>query len=263
MKNINAFVHIEKAAGTSVIHMLRDTFSPAYADVRPVAGEDYWFKSSDLDWYLKAMPWLRIIGGHAVVPYSGLEERYKVKYFTVFRDPVNRYISQYRYWRSALGRNITFEQFMEISDSWNMQTKKIARDRKAISAIQTLQDKFSVYGLVEYMDLFVYELSEFFQCEMYQHRRNLTKNTADRTDELKGKYLQDIINRNQEDIELYNWVKTGIESRIHNFDFNIKEQQSYTHRMLFDYALRKSYYEPISGIKRTLNGLPYYGSYGL
>jgi len=262
MKNIYAFVHIEKTAGTSIIHMLRDTFSPGYIDVRPISHGNYWFMSKHLNWYLKYMPWIKVIGGHSVVPYTDLDNNYCMKYFTVFRNPVDRYISQYRYWRSALGENIEFEKFIQINDSWNMQTKKISKNRKAISAIQTLQDKFTVYGVVEHMNLFLYDLSQFFQCDLYMHHRNLTKNKTDRSDELKDTYLEDIISRNQEDLRLYDWVISDVEKHLNDTVLNIREQSGYTHRMLLDYLLRKSYYEPASGMKRLLNGIPYKGSYG-
>ncbi len=262
-KKIVAFVHIEKAAGTSVIHMLRDSFYPAYVDVRPVARGDYWFKSSDLDWYKKVMPWIKVIGGHALVPYTDLEQYYDVKYFTVLRDPVDRYISQYRYWRSALGKDLSFEDFLDKSDSWNMQSKKICKDRKATTAIQVLQEKFIAYGLVENMELFVADLAEYFNCEMSLQRKNLTKNKVDKVDELKEAFLQAIIERNEEDIALYNWVKSQNEQKKQPKQEQIKQLDSNSRNMLMDYVFRKSFCEPVSGVKRVLYGLPYRGSYGI
>ena len=263
MKDIIAFVHIEKAAGTSVIHTLRDSFFPSYVDVRPVIGNDYWLKSSDLTWYFKLMPWIKVIGGHSIVPYAGLERDFNVKYFTILRDPVNRYISQYRYWRSALGKDITFETFLEKSGSWNMQAKKIAEDRKAVSAISILQDKFIAYGVVEEMELFIADLAAYFQRDLLLQRKNFTQNKVDRVDDLREKYLQAIIDRNEEDIELYNWVKQNNEKKSQNLRIPIHERDGKSPAMLMDFAFRKSFCEPVSGIKRLLNGMPYQGSYGL
>jgi len=263
MKNVIAFVHIEKTAGTSVIHMLRDSFSPVYVDVRPVTGYGYWFRSRDLNWYLRAMPWISIIGGHSIVPYSGIEDNYNVKYFTIFRDPVDRYISQYRYWRSDLNKNITFEIFMNEYNSWDMQTKRICENGKASTAINVLKSKFIAYGLVEHMDLFVGDLRRYFNKDMRIHHRNYTKKKSDRIDEIKDKYLHEIIDRNKQDIELYEWVKSVVKLRQMKHPGKIDEQVGFTRRMLLDYIYRKSFCEPTSGVKRLLNNMPYHGSYGI
>ncbi|HMU91316.1 MAG TPA: hypothetical protein PKC33_11515, partial [Pseudomonadales bacterium] len=68
-----AFVHIEKAAGTTFIHILRRNFFLRYLDVRPYGIESGGlFLSGDLRISTRILPGLKCFSGHAVTPYSDL-----------------------------------------------------------------------------------------------------------------------------------------------------------------------------------------------
>ncbi len=257
-KKITAFVHIEKTAGTSVIHMLRNRLFPFYLDVRPVTANGYWFRPSDLDWYLKLFPATKIIGGHSVVPYAGLENSYSVKYFTVFREPVARYVSQFRYWRSNLGVDISFEKFLEKGSTHNFQTKKIVSSGQAGNAIPVLEDKFVTIGVLENIDPFIRELSNHFNKDLAMFSRNVTANKQDQVDDLMSRYHQQIMDRNEEDLRLHEWAQKRQKSGP-----PCARRKGHSIRAYMDFILRKAAVEPLSGLKRRGIGLPSKGSYGI
>jgi hypothetical protein len=63
---ITAFVHIEKAAGTTLNHILRHNFFLRYIDVRPFFKESKGlFLSKDLEVARRVLPGLSCISGHS------------------------------------------------------------------------------------------------------------------------------------------------------------------------------------------------------
>ncbi len=114
-KDLLAFVHMEKSAGTSFIHILRRNFLFRYLDVRPFWPEsDGVFTARDLRASKRLLPDLRCIAGHAVKPYADLSSAHEcVLYVTVLRNPVRRYISQYQHWRERMRRKVEFKEFLE------------------------------------------------------------------------------------------------------------------------------------------------------
>ena len=74
-REILAFCHIEKAAGTSLIHVPRQVFASGYVDARPLTkSHDSFFGHADFELFNKLIPGIRCIGGHAVVPHSDLTD---------------------------------------------------------------------------------------------------------------------------------------------------------------------------------------------
>lgn len=258
-KSIAAFVHIEKTAGTSVIHMLRNSLFPGYLDVRPVTGKGYWFLAEDLAWYMNKFPFIRAIGGHSIVPFSSIDNDIQIDYFTVLRHPVDRYVSQYRYWRSHLGKGLSFEDYLEKTNTFNVQTKKLSANRNAAEALDVLQDNFFAIGIVENLTPFVSSLSNYFNTDLKLFDKNRTANSRDKVDSIKEHYMQQILDRNEEDMKLYEWA---LKQQTNNSN-NAILTDSHSFKSYLDYTLRKAVVEPISGMKRKSVGLPYSGSYGL
>lgn len=89
-----AFVHLEKAAGTTVAGALRAAHPFRYAYVRPIVGRGPVFATADLAWYRRLNPAISIVAGHAVKPHSDLADHVeRVDYLTILRRPADRYVS--------------------------------------------------------------------------------------------------------------------------------------------------------------------------
>ena len=97
--------------------------------------------------------------------------------------------------------------------------------------------------------------------------------TRNKLDCLRRQY-DDVIRRNNRlDLELYEFVKTELYPRfigtygdrfqedLRQFQVRNPSRKAQTLRPRVDYACRKLYYEPVTGIIRILHGLPAKGSY--
>lgn len=265
-RRLVAFVHIEKTAGTSMIHILRHNFFPGYVDVRPLSHGDQIFRESDLRKYLRINPFLKVIGGHSVVPSSGLERCAQMIYITLLRDPVKRYISQIRYWQSHLGKSLSIEDFLNREHSKNLQTKKIAGCADIDRAIEIIDRENFYVGIVERFDEFLLELQSAFRRDGFRAikiERNINRTHSTAPQDIIDRYHDGIIDNNRLDISLYNHVKARIEVQYtgHKHDGIKIPSHQYTPKLLADYLVRKSYLEPVSNWIRTHNGLEAKGSY--
>jgi hypothetical protein len=271
-----AFVHIEKAAGTTLIHVLRRNYLFRYLDVRPLDRRSGGiFRPSDLRASLRINPFLRCIGGHAVVPYAGLERvRPDIRYITVLRDPVQRYISQYRYWRSHLGKEVSFEEYLDLDTPRDLQTKKICGGADAESAKAMLKERFYMVGIVEKLDLFLRSLARKLEPDHfnpYYETRNVTRST--KKDSEWGQAVDRIRANNENDIELYRFVVEelipaqcrelglGPEAADAPVGFAGALGPADRVRAYLDWLQRKFYYIPVTSIWRMTHGLTGRGSY--
>src|SRR5688572_9379809 len=166
-----AFVHIEKAAGTTFIHILRRNFFLRYLDVRPYSPiSNGIFTARDLELSLRVNPCLYAFGGHAVRPLGDLCVDFpNIRFVTILRDPVRRYISQYLYGNAVLKLNLTFDQFLSDERTHNFQVRKIAGQADLALAKRVLDERFLTVGLLEKFDQFLSRLSarlhpELFNC---------------------------------------------------------------------------------------------------
>ena len=272
-----AFVHIEKAAGTTLIHILRHNFFLQYLDVRPYSKESHGiFTASDLNIARKMVPRLRCISGHAVKPFSDLEScGIDIKYITLMRKPVDRYISQFKYWTDKLGKKLTFEQFLAHEKSWNFQTKKISGSEDVELAKSILAERFLLVGTVERFEEFLFLLRKRLEPTPFdaRHRRkNLSRRNA-QSGEFYQKYAVEIEARNTLDQALYDFAEATLFPRYvaeygNNFQRDFDQFESSLElsdepmlRRRIDYIFRKLYVEPVGGVVRIIHGLPAVGSY--
>ena len=265
-KELLAFVHIEKTAGTSMIHLLRHNYLLRYLDVRPLNHSGRVFKATDLELYLKLCPVLRAIGGHSVVPWSDLESVADVKYITLLRDPVRRYVSQYRYWLSHLGKDVTIEEYLGRQGPRNLQVKRLAGEENLEKAIETIEHKFLCVGVVEQFDSYLKELESILgssQFSAFRIEENINRKNTTAADEIIEKYKDAIVECNQIDISLYRYVTKRIAAKNRS---EITEDSGLgtrrrTAKLFLDYMFRKAYVEPVTGIIRRHHGLSPAGSF--
>jgi len=276
-KKLLAFVHIEKAAGTTFIHILRHNFFLQYMDVRPFFKQSMgFFTSRDLNIVHKMLPSLRCISGHAVTPFSGLENScFEVEYITIMRDPVKRYLSQYQHWVEKKKLDYDFEEFLELDELKNFQTKKYVGTDDLEKAKDILKEKFKLVGYVEAYDQFLVLLDSAFsdiEFDASYRRQNPAHNKIS-VKELKEKYIDRIEDNNKVDIALYEFVKNElfpsyIKEYGQSFNDDVEKFKASNEafepprlRRWLDYLFRKVYVIPVSGLIRLFNGKPYLGSY--
>lgn len=263
------FVHIEKTAGTTFTHLLRRNYFLRYLDVRPYsASSNGIFTARDLELSLRINPWLRVFGGHAIQPFGDLCDVFpNIRFVTIFRDPVKRYISQFLYGNTVLNLNVTFDQFLSDERTHNFQTRKIAGQANSELAMKILGERFLAFGLVEKFDHFLSKLAlklkpQPFKCA-YEIRN--VGSTATEEAKLLNSYEQQIRAVNQVDSELYQHVRSLWEADISDpaEDFHPDRRVRLRDRVKHyaDGALRKVYYEPVTGLLRLRNGLAMKGSY--
>jgi hypothetical protein len=87
-------------------------------------------------------------------------------------------------------------------------------------------------------------------------------------------FADELARRNKLDLELYRWIDSELyDSYIASYDSDFtsdlqafidlqRTESPRSSTYLIDYIYRNAYWKPVSGVIRTLNGLPYSGSYG-
>lgn len=279
-KSILAFVHTEKTAGTTLIHILRHNFFMRYCDVRPLSNKSEGiFQVEDLKKTLRINPFLACIGGHSIMPFNGLHDHCPhLKYITLLRAPVQRYLSQYQYWCSDLGRKMSFDRFLALKSEYNMQTRRIAGNDKVSDAREILSSEcFLLTGILEEFDEFLLLLKKKMNDVnfdlLYERQKVGKTEEKELRQKLIEKYGDYILENNRSDLELYDFVKNSLfpsfkEWYGKNFSSDLvvfkrfkKIHKPKMGKRYVNYVCRKLYYEPLSGFIRHRNGLPAFGAY--
>ncbi|WP_319405974.1 sulfotransferase family 2 domain-containing protein [uncultured Desulfosarcina sp.] len=277
IENLIAFVHIEKAAGQTFIRILENNFKYKHCRVAPLNKKNKGiFSVDDLKLILKINPFTQAISGHSIKPFSNLATYIPhIRYVTILRDPVERYISHYQYWVKVLKKNIKFEDFLKLDSMRDFQTKKIAGAPIIQEAKRILSDEFFLVGVLENFDYFLallkIKLSPYeFNCEY--KKKNVAKNNFLKVniDQKLEKYKKEILFNNRNDIELYSYAKNYIFQKqkeaalLTTNEKNIDFENSYHYQMkneLIGKLYRNLYYGPIFSFLRYKNGLDIKGSY--
>ncbi|MBJ90404.1 MAG: hypothetical protein CMO98_11170 [Woeseia sp.] len=271
-----AFCHIEKAAGTSLIHILRRIFQLQYAAVRPLYPDSgHNFTNRDLDTYLKLNPFLKAIGGHACLPTENLLQRHQtIKFITQVREPVSRVLSQYRFWINRMNRSLSIHDFLSDPTTHNYQVKKIAGEVNLDKAKAVISEHFLLVSTVDQFNEFIVllgaALSVPYQNLTYK-RRNIAESTPQ--EKIDTNINSQIYEQNQLDKDLYDWVKTTLMPKYQsnyrgNYGLDLNRYIELQNKAIqtdmtnkADYLYRNLYLKPVTGCIRKWNGLPYKGSY--
>ncbi|MEZ6054681.1 MAG: hypothetical protein R3C02_25465 [Planctomycetaceae bacterium] len=210
-----AFIHIEKAAGTTITTILRQSFGLGHCDLASwhEYRQEYATPSAtDLHRALLFYPRLKSISGHIVVPHCGYEQICPgIRYYTFLREPLKRCASHYQHQVQTMDKEPPpFEEWIQQEVYHNFITKKLATSGRAEDAIETLESRVGCTGLVERFDeslLLLRRWANLPELDIRYQRQNVAPR-----DEIKNELLwnassrQAIIDTNQEDLELYNHV---------------------------------------------------------
>jgi hypothetical protein len=271
-----AFAHIEKTGGTTLNQVLRRNYFLKFIDVRPLEkSSGRVFRSGDLRKYLVLNPCLRAISGHAIRPAiaesTGLDG---IRYVTLLRDPLRRYVSQFLYFVRIGVMEDDFGKFLDHEEFTDFQTRKLSETGDVKAAMATLEKMFAV-GASEEFDAFLLRLGKSLAPDPFDPRyvlKNAGSEDSDRAALLLERYRGRIEARNTLDQALYEFATTRIIPRSNreyggSLDADLArfaERNAGFRLSLRDYAdfaVRKLYYEPASSIIRKFSGLAATGSY--
>jgi hypothetical protein len=276
-KQLIAFVHIEKAAGTTFTSILQQNYLFRHCAVKTLKKkEKRIFSAESMKIIYFINPFVKSISGHSVMPFSDLGKIVPdIRYVTILRDPYTRYISHYQHQVEKMGSNFSFKDFLNADFTHNFQTLKIAGTPDIEKAIQILNSFFLV-GVLEEFDKFLMILQKKLlprKFDIIYTPKNIAKKKEIEKTILRNmdKYRNQIADRNRLDIELYNYVRNCLFAKekitylhSHREEYTgHKKKKSIIFKFKFNmYRIyQKAYYSQMIKIFRFIHGLPSHGSY--
>jgi len=214
-----AFCHIPKTAGVSLTHLVRRYFGLRHIDVQH--RKVYLYKPRDLRLDLKLYPFARSLAGHPLRPYVDFQEfQGRIRWYTILREPVSRYLSQYAYEVEHLGETQDFESWntRDLRGRVNRQVRYLTGADDFEAAKQILNERFAFVGLMERFDESLLLLRRRLGLGGFRVDYKRAMNTASAR---KGRILRqvkddfdryrDVVMANNElDLKLYEFVKDEI-----------------------------------------------------
>lgn len=228
------FIHIPKTGGTSFRQMLQTQFKP-----------DEIFPNENLIRKLKGYPYLNelneiyqdkisnvslLVGHYPLSAYQLLSN--DVKLLTFFREPVSRAVSFIRYYKKTNQdyKNSSLEEIFnsEINQLSNMQVKIISsifndNNKNRINvAIENL-NRLDFFGISEDFNTSIKIAEKQFCWNLGVIKKvNITNSSIDIPENL----INQIIECNQEDIALYNVVKSNFLIQKQKYLYNENHENS-------------------------------------
>lgn len=180
---------------------------------------------------------LRCVMGHGTY---GLHDHLpgSTEYITIFRHPVSRVISNYYYVRRSPEHRV-YEEANEMSLREyatsgvntaldNQMTRNVTGttgggDEKTLQKAKDILDKrFGVVGLVKRFDESLLLMKERYGWEDIAYRKRNVTSDRPRKEDLLEHTIQEIEERNQLDIELYEYGQNRLSRKLERTDLNRK-----------------------------------------
>jgi hypothetical protein len=214
-----AFIHMEKAAGTTLTSILRRSFGTRHCDVRGWRNawifEDDLVTAADMRRTQWIYPNLVSIAGHGVRPYSDLSDICPdVRYYTILREPIARCASNYQYQVQVLKKTMPFEEWIQTERMRDLQTRRLVGTDDVGKAREMLSERVGIVGLVDFYDETLVMLRRFFgdlPLSIRYRPENIASDSSisrDLLDNPKTYALLEEANRN--DMALYEHVRQEI-----------------------------------------------------
>ncbi|UCE58879.1 MAG: sulfotransferase family 2 domain-containing protein [Phycisphaerales bacterium] len=213
-----AFVHIEKAAGTTMNLILHRSFGLRHCDVQSWHHRRGLFTASDYRRLRWLYPGLMSVAGHYVQPYSDLESaRPDTRYYTILREPLMRCASHYQYQVQHMNIEAGFEEWIANPEFRDFQTRKLVGSDDLDAAIRVLTEKLLFVGLVERFDESLVMLRRKAGIRRFDIR--YTRERVAENNTIKRRILDDpdsyklLVEANRVDAELYRFVAEELMDR--------------------------------------------------
>jgi Sulfotransferase family len=218
--SIIAFAHVPKTAGITITHLFRRHFGVRALNVFARGRPDF-YRPRDLRLDLRMMPvGLRFLHGHSLRPCVDFEEfEERLVWFTVLRDPIRRYISQYIYNYEVMGERFDVLHFIRRRpDKPNRQVRMLAGDEDLDAAIHHVR-RMACVGLMERLDeslllvrdrlgLDGLDLRDSGARNVGEERRPLLDRAAVRAE--FARHHDEVVECNKLDLQLYDFVRREI-----------------------------------------------------
>jgi hypothetical protein len=213
-----AFVHINKTAGTTLKHILRQSFGAGHCDVRVWPHQSKEEREAghrvicarDVLRTTKVYSGLQSIAGHLVTSYSDLHTIPGLKYYTFLREPLIRTASHYQFMKKNMKDIEPVEEWIKKDLYRNVQVRKIAGEENANLAIQIIKEYYGFVGLQERFNESLLLMSHWLKDERFDVRyksRNVARSTKVSNELLENPTTRQLIeDANVEDLKLYRFV---------------------------------------------------------
>ncbi len=205
-----AFIHLEKCAGTTMTNLCRRNFMTRHCDVFPRRKDSMYFGVDDLSRLLRLNPAISSLAGHTIRPgLSFGQTQHNIDFYTILRDPVKRYISDYRHFVDILGYPPDIDSWLNWKRRTNFQTRALADSPDVEKAKETL-DSLALVGLVEYFDEFLEDFQAMLHPWPFDINYKVANSAAKRSSATAlfdfGPYMDRIQENNRLDAELYRYA---------------------------------------------------------
>lgn len=226
------FIHIPKTAGTTLINIIRNSFSSKTLLEFNSYDLAKWYKINELP--IESLKKYKLIYGHMGTG-SHIDLNLTKPYFTFFRNPLERVISYYSYvkrnpnhrFHNEAMRTASILGFLKNAKTPEMdngQTRQIAGvelevpigslDEKIFElAINNLENHYFFIGLVERFDESILLLKNNLGIIPYYKSLNVTEKRMQISD-LSEEAINFIEKKNRFDIDLYKFAQKKFENQI-------------------------------------------------
>jgi hypothetical protein len=221
-KRLICFIHIEKAAGTTLHNILANNFTN-YLTISPTF---YWSNEPGNNTTAKELAWLmrfvlptEAIGGHPLRNYLSYDIALKrpVQYVTFLREPVSRYLSHFKHQKFAKKIQWDMGTFLDEPRFNNYMTRRISPTGNLEEAKRIIGEMAFV-GITENFDESLLLMKHHLSLENFNpfyEKENVSKAEFSDSDVLQDAGLyQRIIKNNTDDIELYHYAKEVVFRRF-------------------------------------------------
>jgi len=212
---IYCFLHLAKTGGITLEVLLRRRFGLRHLDVNTMMGWRY--SAGDMRADLWWNPFIRSMSGHHLRPcidYAELSSR--ILWYTIVREPVARYISQYQHVVEKRNYTKGFDAFLQDDSQSQWQVSKIAGERDVAAAKQILAERFRCVGLFEHYNAALLLIRQRLGISGFNLAYGKPRNQPWKGDVRKqimsqlDVYGERIRANNALDLELYDFVKREI-----------------------------------------------------
>jgi len=227
---IIAFCHIWKSGGMTLRYLLRRHFGVAHLDLEDRLGVPAppWngsriIQARDLRFDLGVYPWVKSICGILLRPHVNFKENQaSLDWYTFFRNPIKRYVSNYYFKAEVDADRRPFEEWIDDPQWHNLLVCAIAGKPDLDAAKELVETRLRFVGLTEKFDESLLVLRQRLDlpnfCLSYAKPKNIASSRPQsgfrcEVEENLEKYLPKICERNELDKALYEYVISEVWKR--------------------------------------------------